>query len=485
MRKAGILFPVAALPDRHGCGSFGKEAFRFIDLIAEMGFSIWQILPLNPLGLGNSPYMPYSSYALDDIYLDLDGLAEQGLLDTVPSFHRRAKKVDYAAVRKFREPYLREAYANFKPDLNYVNFSFQDWVRDYALFRTFQKLFPGKSWVEWPLIYKEEPEKNEVLLKPYEEEILYQVWLQYELFLQWKKLKQYANDRDVEIMGDLPFYVGLDSADCWGHKNQFKLSEDGRPSCVAGVPPDYFSATGQRWGNPIYDWDVMEKDGFLFWLSRLTYTRRLYDIVRLDHFRAFDTYWEIPADCPTAIDGRWVEAPGYKLFDALFALEPETRIVAEDLGDLRAQVLELRDHYEFRGMRVLQFDFPPMNGEADKEHLLVYSGTHDNDTTYAWYRSFPAGKQRTMRQYLRKLGYRDSSFMNNLLSYAMFAQADMVIVPLQDWIHLGKGNRYNQPGTSAGNWEWRLVDFSAFGREKDWIHRLLMDCHRTDRLSGV
>jgi 4-alpha-glucanotransferase len=474
-KKAGILMPVASLPGRHGCGTFGKEAYRFLDLSAEAGLSIWQILPLNPLGYGNSPYQPYSSYAMDDLYLSLDLLHEQGLIQRkVPSFHRHAGQIDYAAVRKFREPYLREAYRNFVPDHAYTVFAFQGWLRNYAIFMTLRRKNGMKCWNEWPQEDRDLPLQEKADLKPYEDEILYQVFLQYELFLQWKNLKQYANDRGIEIMGDLPFYVGLDSADVWGSRENFLIDKDGHPEFIAGVPPDYFSATGQRWGNPIYDWDYMKKDDFSFWIERLSYTERLFDMIRVDHFRAFDTYWKIPASCPTAVEGEWVEAPGYELFDDLFAKEPDLQIVAEDLGDLRAEVLELRDHYHFRGMRVIQFSFDPKGMEADKTHLLVYTGTHDNEPIYAWYEHKTERERRAIRKWLYHHGYLRRSFCDNVIDYCFDSNADMVIIPMADYLHLGKEGRINTPGTvGTPNWMWRMQDLRPYAAKVRDIHRLL------------
>lgn len=480
MKKAGILMPVASLAGRHGCGTFGKEAYHFIDAVSRAGLRIWQILPLNPLGYGNSPYQPYSSYAMDDLYISLDDLYERGLLHhKAPSFHRNASRIDYESVRKFREPYLREAWHNFVPDQNYTVFSFQEWLRNYAVFMTFRKINHNRCWNEWPDDMKNEPIEGNIDLKQYEDEILYQVFLQYILFLQWKDLKQYANDHDIEIMGDLPFYVGLDSADVWASRENFLLDKDGHPDFIAGVPPDYFSKTGQRWGNPIYNWDYMKKDHFKFWIERLSYTQRLFDAVRVDHFRAFDTYWKIKASCPTAVDGEWVEAPGYELFDALFKVAPDLEIIAEDLGDLRAEVLTLRDHYHFRGMRVIEFSFNPDGMEEDKNHLLVYTGTHDNDPLYAWYQKHTSSERHKMRKYLWNHGYRKHSFVSDMTDYALHSNADMVIIPMCDWIHGDGSTRINLPGTvGKNNWTWRMQNLSAFEKRIAEIRQSVKEAGR-------
>ena len=463
MKKAGILMPVASLPDRHGCGSFGPEAYHFVDAAAEAGFSIWQILPMNPLGYGNSPYAPYSSYAIDDIFLSLDLLHEAGLCSKAPSFMKDSSFVDYDKVREMREPYLREAYSSFKPDLNYTNFAYQEWTKNYAIFRALLKKNNNLTWTEWPEEDRNILTAEEADLSAYQDEILYQIFLQYELYLQWKNLKQYANDHGIQIMGDIPFYVGLNSADCFASRRNFLLDKDGHPEFIAGVPPDYFSKTGQRWGNPIYDWEYMEKDKFSFWIERLSYTQRMFDIVRVDHFRAFDTYWKIPSSCPTAIDGEWVEAPGYKLFDTVFEMLPDIEIVAEDLGDLRPEVHVLRDHYDFRGMRVIQFSFNTKGMPEDKDHLAVYTGTHDNAPLYAWYKSLSEREQRAMRRWLNAHGYKKRHFNEKMIEYTLASNGDLVIIPMGDWLHLGDEGRINTPGTlGPQNWSWRMTTLAPF-----------------------
>ncbi len=474
MKKAGILMPVASLPDRHGCGSFGAEAYRFVDAIADAGFAIWQILPMNPMGLGNSPYAPYSSYAMDDIFLSLDLLHEAGLVQEAPDFCADAEAVEYDEIRKMREPYLREAYANFEPDLNYTNFAYQDWAKNYAIFRALLKKNNDINWTDWP-----EEDKNILMaenpdLSAIQDEILYQLFLQYELYIQWKNLKQYANDHDIQIMGDIPFYVGLNSADCWASRENFLLDDDGRPTFIAGVPPDYFSKTGQRWGNPIYDWEYMVNDDFGFWVERLAYTQRMFDIVRVDHFRAFDTYWKIAASCPTAIEGEWIEAPGTQLFNTVLEKLPDLELIAEDLGYLRPEVHELRDHFDFRGMRVIQFSFDPHGMPEDKEHLVVYTGTHDNATVVGWYQEQDEPTKRSMRKYLRDHGYTKPRFASNIIDYALASNGDMVIIPMGDWLHMGNEARVNTPGTvGKGNWDWRMTKLDPFMRKRKAIRELL------------
>ena len=481
MRKAGILMPVASLPGRHGCGTFGKEAYDFVKMMHQSGLGIWQLLPLNPLGYGNSPYQPYSSYAVDELYISLDVLAQQGLLKKVPSYHRNDDEIQYEEVRQYHDKYLRLAYQKFEKDEAYKSFIKQSWVKEYAIFKTFKVANNLRPWNEWEKEQKDYPINQKLDLSKYEDEIAYQMFLQFVLHQQWHALKKYANSLGIQMVGDIPFYVGLDSADVWAHRENFLLDQDGRPTFIAGVPPDYFSATGQRWGNPIYDWDFMKKDKFTFWIERLSYMGKMFDVVRVDHFRAFDTYWKIPADCPTAIEGEWIEAPGYDLFDTLFKQYPNLTIVAEDLGDLRPEVLELRDHYKFRGMRIVQFTFDPEGMEEDKTHLLVYTGTHDNDTTYSWYCQQPASLRRKMRQYLWKHGYRKHSFVDDVIDYSLDSNADMVIIPMSDWIHAGSQARLNMPGSvGAPNWMWRMKDLRAFAKR---IKQIKLDLLRANRIN--
>ena len=473
--------PVASLPGRHGCGTFGKEAYDFVKMMHQSGLGIWQLLPLNPLGYGNSPYQPYSSYAVDELYISLDVLAQQGLLEKVPSYHRNDDVIQYEEVRQYHDKYLRRAYQKFEKDEAYESFIKKPWVKEYAIFKTFKVANNLRPWNEWEKEQKDYPINQKLDLSKYDDEIAYQMFLQFVLYQQWHALKKYANSLGIQMVGDIPFYVGLDSADVWAHRENFLLDQDGRPTFIAGVPPDYFSATGQRWGNPIYDWDFMKKDKFTFWIERMSYMGEMFDVVRVDHFRAFDTYWKIPADCPTAIEGEWIEAPGYELFDTLFKQYPNLTIVAEDLGDLRPEVLELRDHYQFRGMRIVQFTFDPEGMEEDKTHLLVYTGTHDNDTTYSWYCQQPASLRRKMRQYLWKHGYRKHSFVDDVIDYSLDSNADMVIIPMSDWIHAGSQARLNMPGSvGAPNWMWRMKDLRAFAKR---IKQIKSDLVRADRIN--
>lgn len=381
MRETGILMPVSSLPSRTGVGELGKETYTFLDILKEAGVKIWQVLPMNPLGYGNSPYQPYSSCAGDELYISLELLYEEGLLKELPPSHlENAKKVEYEKVRAWKEGYLREAFENFQETEEYHEFISEEWVRSYGVFRALKKENENRCWNEWREEHKNW--KGEALSEETEKEASYHMFLQYVFLCQWKKIKEYANKNGIRIMGDVPFYVGIDSVDVWAGKENFLLGADGRPTFIAGVPPDYFSAVGQRWGNPVYDWEYLKKTGYDFWVKRIGYNSRLFDLIRIDHFRAFDTFWKIPASCPTAVEGEWIEAPGYEVLDTLKREVPEAHLVAEDLGDLRPEVLTLKDHYGLKGMKILQFSIDTKGKYArdtfeEKENLIIYTGTHD------------------------------------------------------------------------------------------------------------
>lgn len=405
MRETGILMPVSSLPSRTGVGELGKETYTFLDILKEAGVKIWQVLPMNPLGYGNSPYQPYSSCAGDELYISLELLYEEGLLKELPPSHlENAKKVEYEKVRAWKEGYLREAFENFQETEEYHEFISEEWVRSYGVFRALKKENENRCWNEWREEHKNW--KGEALSEETEKEASYHMFLQYVFFCQWKKIKEYANKNGICIMGDVPFYVGIDSVDVWAGKENFLLGADGRPTFIAGVPPDYFSAVGQRWGNPVYDWEYLKKTGYDFWVKRIGYNSRLFDLIRIDHFRAFDTFWKIPASCPTAVEGEWIEAPGYEVLDTLKREVPEAHLVAEDLGDLRPEVLTLKDHYGLKGMKILQFSIDTKGKYArdtfeEKENLIIYTGTHDNDTIMEWYGKMSCAAKRKIRRFLK------------------------------------------------------------------------------------
>ncbi len=473
-KEAGILMPVSALPGRHGIGDFGSSSYEFVDQIAQAGLKIWQILPLGPLGYGNSPYQPYSSFAGDELYISLDRLWQEGLLGKTPSFEKFSTSVDYQAVREFKSDWLKKAYRKFRPNEEYEAFVKQEWVRSYAIYLTFKKANELRSWLEWPKKQKEYWKKPFDLEEAgFEESVQYEMFVQYEFYHQWMTLKAYANQKGVQIMGDIPFYVGIDSLDVWANQDCFLLDKAGNPKWIAGVPPDYFSETGQRWGNPIYNWKHLKETGFEFWISRLAYTAKLFDIIRIDHFRAFDTYWRIPSSCPTAIEGKWMLAPGYEFFDTLFERYPDIHIIVEDLGDLRPKVHKLRDHYNFMGMKVLQFTFDPLetnNDFPDRENMILYTGTHDNQTVMGWYRSQKPKFRRATLQQLREAGLEEGKVSDRFIQMSLASIANIVVVPMWDFLGLDDSARVNTPGTlGSPNWEWRMKSFTAFQKKLPWI----------------
>lgn len=480
MRKAGVLMAVSSLPSDYGVGDFGESCYRFIRDLKKAGFKYWQILPLNPLGYGNSPYQAYSSKAMDDLYISLDELKKQGLLRKTKKFNATRKSVDFQAVREFKDLYYKEAFENFKADAKYQKFVRQEWVQEYAVFMTLKKKNKMQIWNEWCEEEKNWIEHHEVDLMIDEDNVNYELFLQYILFNQWMSVKKYANSMGIEIIGDIPIYVGIDSVDVWANKKCFLLDDQSHPTFIAGVPPDYFSETGQRWGNPLYDWDYLKEHEFNFWQDRLEYNAKLYDSIRIDHFRAFDTYWKIPASCPTAIEGEWVEAPGYELFDLLRERLPKLKIIAEDLGNLRPEVLMLRDHYDFPGMEVIQFTFNPMTPYAnEKTNVVVYTGTHDNTTTLNWFNSQSSSFKRKTRVFFDTAGYHQQSITDKFMAFALNSKADTVILPMQDILNLNVKSRMNTPGSvGAPNWQWKLSDFKEFEKKLDTLSEMIYESKR-------
>ncbi len=485
-RTAGVLMPLASLPSEEGIGCLGADSYRFVDLLTEMGLHIWQLLPLTPLGYGNSPYQPFASCAGDPIYISLAQLARDGLLplECVPAPRECAGRIDYDAVRREKEPLLRLACERFYEtqgeDAAFRAFCKRDWVYPYAVFLALKRQNGQRPWTEWPAEQRDWILDRKYDVTPLRDEIRRGVAEQYLFFRQWQALRRYANGKGIRIMGDLPFYVGLDSLEAWSRREDFLLDADGRPSFIAGVPPDYFNAEGQRWGNPIYDWAHMEADGFSFWMDRLRGSGELYDILRIDHFRAFDTYWKIPADSPTAMVGEWVEAPGRALFEKIRRELPDLRIVAEDLGgDLTPGVHALRDDFGLMGMNVA--DFTLMSGEKPKKNQLAYTGTHDNQTARGYYESMSPKEKAAFRFALRHFGSAHEPVSKKMLRYVFLSDADMVIVPLADVLDLGDEARLNTPGSvGSPNWEWRLTDWKGVLRKRRFMRELVQRSKRDE-----
>ena len=486
-RSAGILLSVTALPSRHGIGDFGENSHEFIDYLADIGFKVWQILPLNPLGYGNSPYQPYSSFALDEQFVDLDGLTKKGLLGKTPDYNPDEPRVHYDPVKAFKFPFLKEAFENDlkrngRKDIDDFSSS-HHWVKDWAVFMSFKRRYPT-SWDEWPIEAREWIKTRPELPADFQKDCLFETWLQKTLYEQWNEVHAYAKKKGIKIIGDIPFYVGFDSCDVWTNQDTFILDpETHQPTVVAGVPPDYFSAVGQRWGNPIYNWKKLEKENFDFIVNRIHLNSVLYDILRLDHFRAFDTYWEIPASCPTAVDGQWKEPPGYAFFDLLLSKYPDLEIIAEDLGDLRPEVLTLRDHYNFPGMNVIQFTFEDYElkhkGDWDRVNAVAYLDTHDNDTMLSYFYLLPENDQGAWLHRLGGLGIELGSPVDRMLTYCVRKAANLAVLSMQDILNLDVNSRTNVPGTvNDRNWTWKLVDFKEFLARKDFLKTILKESDR-------
>ncbi|AGY57931.1 4-alpha-glucanotransferase [Gloeobacter kilaueensis] len=490
-RSSGILLHPTSLPGPFGIGSIGSEARRFIDLLAAAGQRFWQILPLTPTGFGNSPYMSISAFAGNPLLVDPEALVERRLLSpddlapdelkTTAGWHHPQVNFEEAVAYKTR--LLETACENFLAD-NEADKKLFDafceqqgwWLDDYALFAALKEANDDLPWQRWDteLARREEPVLDEHS-KELQERVFYYKFAQYLFEEQWSALKRYANAKGVSILGDLPIYVSADSADVWAHPHLFQLGEDGHPTVVAGVPPDYFSATGQLWGNPIYDWQAMEKDGYIWWARRLRRMLDMVDLVRIDHFRGFAAYWEVPATQTTAIGGQWVKGPGNRLFDAIEARLGSLPVVAEDLGVQAPEVDALRDHYGLSGMKVLQFAF---DGVANNLHLphnhvrnaLIYTGTHDNNTTVGWYNSSPEWVHRATERYLNlNTGW---EIHWALIRAALASVGHVAIIPLQDILGLDELARMNTPGTAEKNWAWRCLSLEAI---EPWMRERLAD----------
>ena len=465
MRRAGILLPMTSIPSLYGVGDFGKEAYEFIDLISEMGFSIWQVLPLNPLGQGNSPYQPISSRAIDEIYISPYLLKQEGLIkdDTYP--YTNSSSVNYEEARSFKYKILEEVIDNFECDDDYLAFSNKQWVKNYAQYRSLEKKY-GTSWQQWPDSIGDQ------------KEIEKQIIIQYLLNKQWHSVKEYANKKGIDIFGDIPFYVGLDSVEVYQRKECFLLNENGYPEFVAGVPGDGFNPEGQKWGNPLYNWDVLEEEGYSFWVERIKLSSELYDMVRIDHFRAFDSYWKIPANNQTALEGEWNYPNGYEVVQAILDNNQDVELIAEDLGYLRNETYQLRDYFQLKGMRVIQYLLDHYDYSSDPVNSVAYSGTHDCMTLKQWYESLYDDVRNSINDELHKR-FQEENILKCLKDYVLFSNADISILSMVDILELDGDARINYPGTSGPpNWQWRLLNFDSFKEEKGWLTNAIQASNR-------
>lgn len=470
-RASGVLLHPTSLPGPHGCGDFGPAAFHFVDWLVAARQKLWQILPLGGIGPGNSPYMSSSAFAGNLLLIDLAELAQHGWLDEAdlqPDARFSDTRVDFGAVFPWRMARLQKAAAHFAQtnQADFADFCAQqaDWLDDYALFMTLADLHAWREWCDWPAaLAQRNPQALRDAACTHAASIAFWKFSQWCFFRQWQKLRAYANKRGVKIVGDAPIFIAYQSAEVWARQELFELNDAGRATVVAGVPPDFFSATGQRWGNPLYRWSAHAAEGYAWWTARMRRIAELVDIVRIDHFRGFAAYWEIPASEPNAIRGRWLPGPGAALFEALQAALGQLPVIAEDLGIITPDVDALRRQFGLPGMRILQFAFG--EGAADDNlnaylphnfdcNTVVYTGTHDNNTTQGWWhQASPAMRQ----QVLDYLGADDSSDIHwQLIRVACASVADTAIHPLQDVLGLGGEHRMNLPGQSEGYWEWRF-----------------------------
>ncbi len=469
-RASGILLHPTSLPGQFGAGDFGADAYRFVDWLVSTGQTYWQILPLGEIGPGNSPYMSSSAFAGSILLIDLAELSRNGWLsseDLTPHPDFRPDRVDFTLLRPYRIERLRRAAKSFFASIqederrSYIEFCTTEsaWLDDYALFMAIAEREDWREWSHWPKAFvHRDPQALRQIKNTCADEIGFWKFCQWCFARQWSNLRLYANKRGIKIIGDVPIFVAYQSADVWSHQELFELNEDGRPSVVAGVPPDYFSQTGQLWGNPLYRWDIHEKTGYAWWIARLRHALQLADLVRIDHFRGFVAYWEVPADAPNAIHGKWVAGPGEKLFDAFEKAFPHLPIIAEDLGLITPEVVALRDKFKLPGMRILQFAFAEGEGNHFLPHHYVpntvaYTGTHDNDTILGWWNTASDREKSFAHHYLDSDGQKIQWDMMRAISSSV---ANIVIFTMQDVLGLYGEHRMNFPGQPTGSWEWRF-----------------------------
>ncbi len=463
-RGAGILLPIGSLPSPYGIGSLGEEAFRFVDFLHNSGQTYWQVLPVGPTGYGDSPYQSFSAFAGNPYFVDLERLAAQGLLteDELASAQLSADVIPYEQLYKTRFATLRQAAARFTEQEDFTAFcrDESEWLDDYAAYMTVKGHFGEREWTRWePSLRNREPSALLDFCREHAQEVRFWKCCQYWFFSQWRALKEYANARGILLIGDIPIYVSQDSADVWVHRDLFELDEEGYPTAVAGVPPDYFSKNGQLWGNPLYRYDRMAQDNFAWWRARIAACARLYDVVRIDHFIGLARYFAVPASCATAAGGSWRKGPGKALTDAFELARGDTYILAEDLGVLHPSVRTLLRRTGYPGMKVLQFAF---GSGPENEYLphhypqncVVYSGTHDNETLVGYCQHLRGKTRRFMLDYLGVR--RVADVPRALLRAAYSSVADVVIFQMQDILKLDNRARMNTPATLGGNWQWRL-----------------------------
>lgn len=466
-RQAGVLLHPTSLPGSEGIGTLGQEAYRFIDFLSHSGCALWQVLPLTPPAAGNSPYSAYSAFAANPLLIDIEVLIEEGDLpqDSLQGDFSDAR-VDFSAVSSQKEQLLCRAAGQFfsqgrnqrlEEFWHFCDTTY--WLHDYALYQALKRHYQGLSWVRWPkdvaLRLGTACEQASIALGS---AIGVQKYQQWQCWRQWNRLRRYAKDQGIGIIGDLPIFVAHDSADVWCNRGLFLLDPAGRPTVVAGVPPDYFSSTGQLWGNPLYDWEAMSADGYAWWIARIRQLLEQFDLVRIDHFRGFEASWQVPATAKTAVKGRWVAGPGADFFHAVQEAVGRLPFIAEDLGVITPQVEALRDRFGLPGMKILQFAFDSdaSNPYLPHNHIptsVVYTGTHDNDTVQGWAAALPSHVNKAMADYLGSSGNDPAA---DLIRTTLMSVANTAILPMQDLLGLPSEARMNLPGTALGNWSWRM-----------------------------
>ena len=469
-RSSGILLHISSLPGHEGIGTLGSEAYRFVDFLKRNGQKNWQILPLGPVGFGNSPYLCYSAFAGNPLFIDLTTLSEEKLLEGGDFRHHPgfpSGHVDFESIKSWKYPLLQKAFEHFRSgkvpalenDYHHFLKEHQWWLNDYAMFIALKKYFKDISWSEWEddvkFRKKRAIHKFEQLL---EEAIDFRKFMQFLFFRQWFQLKDYAHSQGVRFIGDLPLYVSGDSSDIWSNTDIFQLDKNLNPEKVGGVPPDYFSKTGQLWGNPLYDWQRLEERGFDWWIARLHFNIHLFDMVRIDHFRGLEAYWAVPAGEKTAVNGEWLPARGFELLKRFRKQTGSPLLIAEDLGKITPEVEKLRDHFGLPGMKVLQFAYSSDETNIHLPHnytppFIAYTGTHDNDTTLGWLHSRKKKERKQIRRYLGNPG---KKALRKSIESIWSSCARTAIIPMQDVLGLDSMARLNTPGTSTGNWEWRF-----------------------------
>ena len=473
-RSAGILLPISSLPSPYGIGCFSQEAYDFVDWLKEAGQTYWQILPLGVTSYGDSPYQSFSAFAGNPYFISLDALVEEGVLTAAEckkaNFGRKADDIDYSRLYTERGRLLRLAYSRSDIGHNEAFTAFCEknkwWLDDFALFMAVKGRFEGKPWIEWAedIRLRWQPAMDYYRRELYFE-VEYHKYLQFKFDEQWRKLKAYANSKGIQIIGDIPIYVALDSADAWANPGLFQLDKDNIPTAVAGVPPDGFSPTGQLWGNPLYRWEAHRATGYQWWITRLWYCFELYDVVRIDHFRGFDEYFSIPYGSETAVDGHWEKGPGIELFRAVEQALGKREIIAEDLGYMSDTVRQLVRDSGFPGMKVLEFAFDPRepsNYLPDRypENAICYTGTHDNETLIQWCEGIDVETDAYARNYLGITP--EDDLADAIMEAGMQSKAQLFIMQMQDYLRLGKESRMNEPGRLLpSNWRWRMLPGAA------------------------